>query len=77
MFNMEYRKAVEHAAIIADRTRQSAFLIGHDDDYAVLSYEPKLLGGRSIQEVRPTPEPLLAAEHNQTEVLANSDTPSD
>ena len=51
---MEYRKAVEHAAIIADRTRQSAFLIGHDDDYAVFSYEPKLLGGRSIQEVRPS-----------------------
>ena len=51
---MEYVKALEQAAIIADRTRQSAFLIGHGDDYAVLSYEPKLLGGRSIQEVPPS-----------------------
>jgi hypothetical protein len=39
--------------MLADQTRQSAFIIGHGDDYAVLSYKPKLLGGRSIQEVPP------------------------
>ena len=51
---MEYTKALEHAAMLANQTRQSAFVIGHGDDYAVFSYEPKLLGGRSIQEVRPS-----------------------
>lgn len=50
---MEYVKALERAALLADRTGQSAFIIGNGDDYAVLSYEPKLLGGRSIQEVPP------------------------
>jgi hypothetical protein len=50
---MEYREALEQAAVLADRTGQSAFVIGNGDDYAVLSYEPKLLGGRSIQEVPP------------------------
>ena len=50
---MEYREALEQAAVLADRTGQSAFVIGNEDDYAVLSYEPKLLGGRSIQEVPP------------------------
>ena len=50
---MEYREALEQAAVFADRTGQSAFVIGNGDDYAVLSYEPKLLGGRSIQEVPP------------------------
>ena len=39
--------------MLADRTGQSAFIIGDGDDYAVLSNEPKLLGGRSIQEVPP------------------------
>jgi hypothetical protein len=50
---MEYVKALEQAALLADRTGQSVFVIGDGDDYAVLSYEPKLLGGRSIQEVPP------------------------
>jgi|1185.fasta_scaffold437572_1 hypothetical protein len=50
---MEYVKALEQAALLADRTGQSVFIIGQGDDYAVLSYEPKLLGGRSIQEVPP------------------------
>lgn len=53
LWPMEYTKALEHAAMLADRTGQSAFVIGNGDDYAVLSYEPKLLGGRSIQEVPP------------------------
>jgi hypothetical protein len=52
-FNMEYAKALEQAALLADHTGQSAFIIGDGDDYAVLNYEPKLLGGRSIQEVLP------------------------
>ena len=51
--HMEYVKALEQAALLADRTGQSAFVIGDGDDYAVLSYKPKLLGGRSIQEVPP------------------------
>jgi hypothetical protein len=50
---MEYSKALEHAALIADRTGQSAFVIGHGDEYAVISYKPKLLGGCSIHEVLP------------------------
>ena len=50
---MEYVKAFEQAALLADRTGQSVFIIGQGDDYAVLSYEPKLLGGHSIQEVPP------------------------
>jgi hypothetical protein len=50
---MEYSKALEQAVMLADQTRQSAFIIGHGDDYAVLSYKPKLLGGRSIHEVSP------------------------
>jgi hypothetical protein len=50
---MEYSKALEHAALIADRTGQSAFVIGRGDEYAVISYKPKLLGGRSIHEVPP------------------------
>lgn len=50
---MEHSKALEQAAMLADRTGQSAFIIGHRDDYTVLSYKPKLLGGRSIQEVPP------------------------
>ena len=53
LWPMEYREALEQAAVLADRTGQSAFVIGNGDDYAVLSYEPKLLGGRSIQEVPP------------------------
>jgi hypothetical protein len=50
---MEYVKAVEHACILADQTRQSVFIVGRSDDYAVLSYKPKPLGGRSIHEVLP------------------------
>ena len=50
---MEYSKAVEHAVILADQTRHSAFIIGNGNDSAVLSYKPKLLGGRSIHEVLP------------------------
>ena len=50
---MEYGQALEHAALIADQTGKSAFIIGHGDDYVVLSHKPKLLGGRSIQEVLP------------------------
>jgi len=51
---MEYSKALERAAMLADRTGQSAFIIGRGDNYAVLRHQPKLLGGRSIQEVLPT-----------------------
>jgi hypothetical protein len=29
---MEYSKALEHAALIADRTGQSAFVIGRGDE---------------------------------------------
>ena len=53
-FNMEYAKALEQAAMLADRTGKSAFIIGLDGEYVVLSSEPKLLGGRSIQEILPT-----------------------
>ena len=52
-FNMEYNKALEHAAMLADQTGQSGFIIGLGDDYAVLSYKPKPLAGRNIQEVLP------------------------
>ena len=51
---MKYMEALEHAGILANRIGQSVFLIGYGDDYAVISYKPKLLGGRSIQEVSPT-----------------------
>jgi hypothetical protein len=51
---MEYSKALKRAVMLADRTGQSAFIIGHGDNYAVLRHQPKLLGGRSIHEVLPT-----------------------
>ena len=54
IINMEYSQALEHAGMLANRIGQSVFLIGVGDDYAVLSYRPKLLGGRSIQEVQPS-----------------------
>lgn len=51
---MKYIEALEHAGILASRIGQSAFIFGHGDDYAVLSYKPKPLTGRSMQEVPPT-----------------------
>ena len=51
---MDYPKALEQAAMLANRTGQSAFIIGQGDEYVVLSSEPKLLGGRSIHEVPPS-----------------------
>ena len=51
---MEYVKALEQAAMLADQTGQIAFIIGQGDDYVVLSSKPKLLGGRSIHEVAPS-----------------------
>jgi hypothetical protein len=51
---MEYVKALEQAAMLADWTGKSAFIIGLGDDYVVLSSKPKLLGGRSIHEVPPS-----------------------
>jgi hypothetical protein len=50
---MLYIEAVERAALLADRTRQSTFVIGWCDDYAVISYQPKELTGRSCYEVLP------------------------
>ena len=59
---MEYSQALEHAAILAHRIGQSVFVIGVGDDYAVLSYRPKPLTGRSIQEVPPRADPHVAAK---------------